>query len=275
MTRPRAKLCWRRCRRLPSATRHRRLRSRSATSAKSYGGIHAVDGVSLALPEGRFHAIIGPNGAGKSTFLRLLAREESPDSGQILLHGTDIAGADVTAAYQYGMAKSYQINQLFPQLTVRQNLRIGALGRQRGRLRLDIFRSAEGFAKVEAVVAALARRARPRRLRRPCRQHAALWREAPARARAGAGVAAVGAAARRAARRLEPRRARGRQATDPQSRKGRTIILVEHDMDAVFELAERITVLHEGRKLAEGTPKEISNDPRVKQAYLGGMAACR
>ncbi len=101
------------------------------------------------------HAIIGPNGAGKSTFLRLLKREETVDSGGILLHGVDITAADVTAAYQYGLAKSYQINQLFPQLTVRQNLRLGALGRQRGRLRLDVFRSADGFAKVEAVVAAL------------------------------------------------------------------------------------------------------------------------
>ena len=187
---------------------------------KAYGGIRAVDGVSLALREGACHAVIGPNGAGKSTFLRLLKREESVDSGEILLHGADITTADVTAAYQYGLAKSYQINQLFPQLTVRQNLRIGALGRQRGRWRLDVFRSAEGFAKVEAVVIGAARRARPHRLRRPCRQYAALWREAPPRARPGAGVAAFGTAARRAACRPEPVRARGRQAFDPQARQG-------------------------------------------------------
>ena len=123
--------------------------------SKAYGGIRAVDKVSLAVPEGRFHALIGPNGAGKSTLLRLLKREEMPDSGRILLHGIDISAADVTAAYQHGLAKSYQINQLFPQLTARQNVRIGALGRLRGRLRLDIFRSANGFAKVEEIVAAL------------------------------------------------------------------------------------------------------------------------
>jgi branched-chain amino acid transport system permease protein len=241
--------------------------------SKSYGGIHAVENVSLALPEGRFHAIIGPNGAGKSTFLRLLAREETPDTGSILLHGVDVAAADVTAAYQSGLAKSYQINQLFPQFTVRQNLRIGAMGRHRGRLRLDIFRAAEGFPKVEAIVTALLDTlgltgcsdlpvntlayGEKRRLELGlalASQPSVLLLDEP--------LAGLSPAEREGVKQLIRNLARGR-----------TIVLVEHDMDAVFELAEQITVLHEGRKLAEGTAKEISNDPLVKQAYLGGLAA--
>ncbi len=240
---------------------------------KAYGGIRAVDGVSLALPEGACHAIIGPNGAGKSTFLRLLKREETVDSGEILMHGADITAADVTAAYQYGLSKSYQINQLFPQLTVRQNLRIGALGRQRGGWRLDVFRSAEGFAEVEAVVDALIEEldltacadlvvntlpyGEKRRIELGlalASQPSVLLLDEPL---AG----------------LSPSEREGVKQLIRNLRKGRTIVLVEHDMDAVFELAERITVLHEGRVLAEGTPKEISGDPQVKQAYLGGMAA--
>jgi branched-chain amino acid transport system permease protein len=240
--------------------------------SKAYGGIHAVEGVSLALPEGTLHAIIGPNGAGKSTFLRLLAREEGIDSGRILLRGIDIATADVTAAYQYGLAKSYQINQLFPQLTVRENLRLGALARERGKLRLDVFRSADSFGKVEAVVAALLQEldladsadlvvsilpyGEKRRIElglalasRP----SVLLLDEPL---AG----------------LSPAEREGIKQLIRNLRKGRTIVLVEHDMDAVFELAERITVLHDGRKLTEGTAKEISNDPRVREAYLGGMA---
>ncbi len=239
---------------------------------KAYGGIRAVDGVSLALREGACHAIIGPNGAGKSTFLRLLKREESVDSGEILLHGADITTADVTAAYQYGLAKSYQINQLFPQLTVRQNLRIGAFGRQRGRWRLDVFRSAEGFAKVEAVVSALLEEldltacadlvvntlpyGEKRRLELGlalASQPSVLLLDEPL---AG----------------LSPSEREGVKHLIRKLGKGRTIVLVEHDMDAVFELAERITVLHEGRVLAEGTPKDITGDPLVRQAYLGGMA---
>jgi len=239
---------------------------------KSYGGIHAVAGVSLALPAGRFHAIIGPNGAGKSTFLRLLAREERADSGVIILNGKDIGAADATAAYQDGMAKSYQINQLFPQLTTRQNLRIGALGRHRGRLRLDVFRSADGFAEVEEIVAALLEElgllacadlpvntlayGEKRRLElglalasRP----SVLLLDEPL---AG----------------LSPNEREGVKQLIRHLGKGRTIVLVEHDLDAVFQLAEQITVLHEGRKLAEGTASEISNDPLVREAYLGGAA---
>jgi branched-chain amino acid transport system permease protein len=240
--------------------------------SKSYGGIRAVEGVSLNLPAGRFHAIIGPNGAGKSTFLRLLAHEEAPNSGQILLHGIDIAGADVTTAYQAGIAKSYQINQLFPQLTVRQNLRIGALGRERGRMRFDIFRSAESFANAEAVVAALiaeldlaacadlAVNILPYGEKRRLEIGLALASR-PSVLLLDEPLAGLSPAEREDVKRLIRNLS-----------KGRTIILVEHDMDAVFALAEQITVLHEGRKLAEGTPKEISNDPRVKEAYLGGAA---
>jgi branched-chain amino acid transport system permease protein len=228
--------------------------------------------VSLNLPQGRFHAIIGPNGAGKSTFLRLLAHEEAPNSGQILLHGIDIAGADVTAAYQAGIAKSYQINQLFPQLTVRQNLRIGALGRERGRMRFDIFRAAESFANAEAVVAALiaeldlaacadlAVNILPYGEKRRLEIGLALASR-PSVLLLDEPLAGLSPAEREDVKRLIRNLS-----------KGRTIILVEHDMDAVFALAEQITVLHEGRKLAEGSPKEISNDPRVKEAYLGGAA---
>ncbi len=240
--------------------------------SKSYGGIHAVEGVSLNLPEGRFHAIIGPNGAGKSTFLRLLAHEEAPNSGQILLHGIDIAGADVTTAYQAGIAKSYQINQLFPQLTVRQNLRIGALGRERGRMRFDIFRSAESFANAEAVIAALIAELDLA----ACADLAVNILPYGEKRRLEIGLALVSRPSvlllDEPLAGLSPAEREDVKRLIRNLSKGRTIILVEHDMDAVFALAEQITVLHEGRKLAEGSPKEISNDPRVKEAYLGGAA---
>jgi branched-chain amino acid transport system permease protein len=239
---------------------------------KSYGGIHAVDGVSLALPEGRLHAIIGPNGAGKSTFLRLLAREEIPDSGSIMLHGIDVAAADVTAAYQHGLAKSYQINQLFTQLTVRENLRIGALGRHRGRLRLDIFRAVDSFPEVETIVDALLEEL-------DLTQCAGLIVSTLAYGEKRRLEVGLALASRPSVLLLDeplaglsPGEREGVKDLIRTLGKDRTIILVEHDMDAVFALAEKITVLHEGRKLAEGTPREISNDPLVKQAYLGGMA---
>ena len=239
---------------------------------KAYGGIHAVDGVSLELPAGCFHAIIGPNGAGKSTFLRLLAHEETPDSGEILLHGADVAKADVTAAYQSGMAKSYQINQLFAQLTVRENLRIGALGRERGRLRLDIFRAAESFAEVEAIVTALIGALGLGE----CADLVVSTLPYGVKRRLEIGLALASRPSvlllDEPLAGLSPSEREGVKALIVNLRKGRTIILVEHDMDAVFALADRITVLHEGRKLAEGTAKEISSDPGVREAYLGGTA---
>jgi branched-chain amino acid transport system permease protein len=240
---------------------------------KSYGGIHAVDDVSLALPEGTLHAVIGPNGAGKSTFLRLLKREENVDSGRIFLHGTDITRADVTAAYQYGLSKSYQINQLFPFLTVRANLRLGALARQRGRLRFDVFRGVDSFVEVEALGSALIEELGLA----DCADLVVNTLAYGEKRRLELGLALASRPSvlllDEPLAGLSPAEREGVKQLIRSLRKGRTILLVEHDMDAVFELAERITVLHEGSKLAEGTPNEISNDPRVREAYLGGMAA--
>jgi len=240
--------------------------------SKFYGGIHAVENVSLAVPKGSFHAIIGPNGAGKSTFLRLMARGETVDSGSIVLNGVEITSAGVTAACQLGLSKSYQINQLFPQLTTRQNLRIAALGRYRGRLRLDFLRRASGFPQVEQIVGVLLEEL-----------------DLNACADTPVNVLAYGqkrrlelglALASRPSVLLLDEPLAGLSPSERQSvkklirslHKGRTVVLVEHDLDAVFELAERITVLHEGRKLAEGTPDEIQKNPEVQQAYLGGVA---
>jgi branched-chain amino acid transport system permease protein len=171
------------------------------------------------------------------------------------------------------MAKSYQINQLFPQLTVRENLRIGALGRYRGRLRVDIFRAVDGFAPVEEIVAALIEELGLT----ACADLVVNTLPYGEKRRLELGLALASRPSvlllDEPLAGLSPAEREGVKQLIRNLRKGRTIILVEHDMDAVFELAEQITVLHEGRKLAEGTPKEISSDPRVRAAYLGGVAA--
>ncbi|MGH6991013.1 MAG: ABC transporter ATP-binding protein, partial [Stellaceae bacterium] len=239
----------------------------------SYGGLHAVANVSFAVPAGEIYAVIGPNGAGKSTFLRLLSGEEAPGSGTILLHGAGITQGNVTASCQAGIAKSYQINQLFLDLTVRQNLRVGALGRHRGALRFDIFRAADGIAPVEALIAALiAELGLADRADLPVRTLA--YGE---KRRVELGLAL---ASRPSVLLLDEPLA-GLTPGERQEitelirrlRAGRTIILVEHDMDAVFALASRIMVMYEGGRLVEGTPEAIQRDAEVRRAYLGGMAA--
>jgi branched-chain amino acid transport system ATP-binding protein/branched-chain amino acid transport system permease protein len=239
--------------------------------SKAYGALRAVANVYLAVPYGEIYAVIGPNGAGKSTFLRLLSGEETPDAGSILLHGADITGSTVTAICQRGLAKSYQINQLFVDLTVRQNLRVGALGRHRGALRFDVFRPDDSIAPVERLVAnlidglGLAECA-------DLPVHTLPYGE---KRRVELGLAL---ASRPSVLLLDEPLA-GLSPTERQEitrlisglRAGRTIVLVEHDMDAVFALATRIMVLHEGSQLAEGTAEEIRRNRQVREAYLGGV----
>jgi len=247
------------------------LEARSVS--KNFGGVRAVSGVSLTVPAGEIYAVIGPNGAGKTTFLRLLSGEMTPTGGQILLRGHDITGHSVTAVNRAGIAKSYQINQLFNDLTGRQNLRIAALGRHRGTLRFDVFRSADSIPAVEesiagvidelglAACADLPVATLPYGEKRRIELGLALA-TLPSVLLLDEPLAGLSPGERQDVIRLIRRLA-----------EGRTIVLVEHDMDAVFALAARIMVMHQGRPLAEGPPAEIRRDAEVRRAYLGGVKA--
>jgi branched-chain amino acid transport system ATP-binding protein/branched-chain amino acid transport system permease protein len=241
--------------------------------SKNYGGVQAVSDVSLAVPAGEIYAVIGPNGAGKSTFLRVLSGEETPSMGQILLRGQVITGRGVTSVNQAGIAKSYQINQLFEDLNGRQNLRIAALGRARGKLRFDVFRSADSIVAVETSIAALIDElGLTGRADLPV---AELAYGEKRRIELGMALATLPSvllldeplAGLAPGERQDVIRLIRRLAA------GRTIVLVEHDMDAVFAMAARIMVMHQGRPLAEGTPAEIRSDAQVRRAYLGSFAA--
>jgi branched-chain amino acid transport system permease protein len=238
---------------------------------KRYGGLTANKNIDFAVAAGELRAVIGPNGAGKSTFFKMLTCEVKPSAGQILFNGDDITGLDVTDVCQRGLTKSYQVNQLFTKLTVRENLTIAALAEERGRFRVDLLRSLSHLPGVlEQVDETLA--------------------VVGLMARAGVPVAQLAYGEKR---RLEIGLALATSPSlllldeplagmSPQERLetvqllklirlGRTLVIVEHDMDAIFELAERITVLHEGAVLAEGTPEEIQANSFVQEAYLGGV----
>jgi branched-chain amino acid transport system permease protein len=239
--------------------------------SKYYGGVHAVEHVSFAVREGSIHGVIGPNGAGKSTLFKLLRDEISLTSGEVRLFGRRITGLGPTRTAQLGIGKSNQLNQLFLQLTVRQNLRIAALARRRGAFRLDLMRPADSIPEVERQIDSvmdtmgLAHHA-------DAAVHVLPYGETR---RVELGVAlATGPnvllldeplAGMSPAERVTTR------ALIRELAQSRTLVIVEHDMDAVFELAERITVLYEGRLLADGPPEQISRDQSVQDAYLGGM----
>ena len=239
--------------------------------SKRYGGLLANSDIDFQVMEGELRGVIGPNGAGKSTFFKMLTCEVQPTGGQILFNGQDITGHNVTKACQLGLTKSYQINQLFTRLTVRENITIAALAKLRGSFRLDLFRSLTRVPGLNERVDTALRLVRLTE-------------------RADAPVSALAYGEKR---RLEIGLA---LASDPQLllldeplagmsprermetvkllksiREGRTMIVIDHDMDAIFDLAEKITVLSEGKVLIEGTPEEIKNDPVVQEAYLGGV----
>ncbi len=247
------------------------LEARDVT--KRYGGLLANRDINFAVQEGELRGVIGPNGAGKSTFFKLLTCEVHPTSGHILFHGRDITGFDVSRVCQLGLTKSYQINQLFGRLTVRQNVEIAALAERRGRFRLDLLRRLDhvpGLAtQVQQTLALIALTARAdvpvselaygekRRL-----EIGLALASSPTLLLLDEPLAG-----------MSPRERAETVQLLKNIRRGRTLIIVEHDMDAVFELAERITVLYEGTILAEGTPAEIQRNSQVQEAYLGGVAA--
>jgi branched-chain amino acid transport system permease protein len=239
--------------------------------AKHYGGLRAVDGVSFAIRSGSIHAVIGPNGAGKSTLFKMLLDEVEPSGGEVQLYGRRITGLGATRTAQLGIGKSNQLNHLFLELSARENLRIAALARMRGSFRLDVLRRADSIPEVErqidAVLATMELGARA-----DIPSHILAYGE---KRRLEIGLAlATGPHVLLLDEPLAGMSPAERTSTRALIRhigRDRTLVIVEHDMDAVFELAERITVLYEGRMLAEGTPDEIQRNQAVQDAYLGGL----
>jgi branched-chain amino acid transport system permease protein len=238
---------------------------------KRYGGLVANDHIDFSVRRGERRGIIGPNGAGKTTFFRMLTCESPPTAGQIVFDGRDITGMSVTEVCQLGLTKSYQINQLFNRLTVRDNLTIAALARLRGKFRLDLLRSLRGMPglpeQVEHTLDLIDLRGR---LDTPVSELA--YGE---KRRLEVGLAlATGPSLLlldEPLAGLSPRERVETVALLKSISQGRTIIIIDHDVDSLFELAERVTVMQEGRVLVEGTPDEIKGNPKVQEAYLGGV----
>jgi branched-chain amino acid transport system permease protein len=240
---------------------------------KRYGGLVANDSIVFAVRRGELRGIIGPNGAGKTTFFKMLTCEVPPTTGRIVFEGQDITGFGVTRVCQLGLTKSYQVNQLFTRLTVRDNLIVAALAEKRGPFRLDLLRhvgSVSGLA--ERVEDTLKLVHLTERADLPVSELA--YGE---KRRLEIGLALATAPSLllldEPLAGMSPRERLETVQLLKSISYGRTMIVIDHDMDAIFGLAERITVLHEGRVLTEGTPEEIKRNSMVQDAYLGGVHA--
>jgi branched-chain amino acid transport system permease protein len=256
---------------VPGGTRDGAIALEARGLTKHYGGLAAVEGVDFSVAEGELHGLIGPNGAGKSTFFKMIAGEIHPTAGDVFLRGERITTLGMTKICQRGMSKSHQINQLFESLTVRQNLMMPVLARSRGRFRLDLLKGLHHVSGMDDQIdAAMDMVELGHRAGTPV--HDLAYGE---KRRLEIGLAlATGAnilLLDEPLAGMSPEERSHTVALLKQIRKGRTMVVVEHDMDAMFELAESITVLCEGRKLAAGTPDEIQRNQAVQEAYLGGI----
>ena len=238
---------------------------------KRYGGLLANSDIDFTVNHGELRGIIGPNGAGKSTFFKMLTCEIPPTSGKIVFEGLDITGMSVTDVCQLGLTKSYQVNQLFTGLTVRENLTIAALSELRGKFRLDMFRSLDSIPGLNEQVERTLELVNL--TKRPDTPVSELAYGEKRRLEIGLALATSPSLLLldEPLAGMSPRERVETVKLLKSISKGRTMIIIDHDMDALFELAERVTVLQEGRVLVEGTPDEIKNNAAVQEAYLGGV----
>ncbi len=234
---------------------------------KRFGGVNATDDLSLDVRAGEVHALIGPNGAGKTTFIGQLMGEIAPDSGAIHFDGADIGGLSTPARVRRGLARTFQITELLLDETAQDNVALAVQAGQGHSFRFFADASRDkgllGPARQFLAAAGLAERANMLACELSHGEHKQL-------------ELAIALATRPRLLLLdEPMAGLGasesRHMVDALKRmKGDVaMLLVEHDMDAVFALADRISVLVYGRIIASGTPAEIQGDPQVKLAYLG------
>jgi len=238
---------------------------------KSFGALLASDNVALQVREGETHAIIGPNGAGKTTLIGQLAGDLRPDKGEVRFAGEDITALSAPARARRGLARSFQITSIYPDFSALENVMLAVQAHAGSSFRF--FRAA-----------------REERALRSAAQ--GVLEGVGLGVRAGAPGSTLAHGEQRALEiamalagqpRLllldEPVAGMGAEETQRMIaflatlKGGKTIILVEHDMDAVFSLADRISVLVYGRIIASGSPAEIRADPEVRRAYLGEEVA--
>jgi branched-chain amino acid transport system permease protein len=235
-----------------------------------FGGLVALEQVNLAVRTGEIMGLIGPNGAGKSTLFKIMTGELPPTAGEVIFKAKSIAGIGVLNACRIGVSKSYQIVQVYSEFTARENLYVPLLARRRGSFRFDVLRhlgnasldeEADRFLRVmelherSGVLVSEMAYGEKRRL-----EIAIALATEPEVLLLDEPLAGLSPAERTQVKQVIRNAA-----------VGRTVLIVEHDMDAVFELADRITMLHMGRNLVTGTPAEVRENAAVHSAYLGGV----
>ena len=232
--------------------------------AIAFGGLRAVQGVSLALPEGQLGALIGPNGAGKTTLFALISGFARPDAGRVLLSGQDITGWPAQRVARLGLARTFQIVQPFARQTVRENIAVGA--------HLHLARRRNALAEAERVAERVGLAAQ---LDKPASDLTVAGRKRLELARALATRPRLLLLDEVLAG-LNPQEVAGMlPVVQGIAAGGTTVMMIEHVMQAVMHLAQQVWVLSQGQLIASGSPAQVTADERVIEAYLGHGTAAR
>ena len=240
---------------------------------KRFGELTAVDEVDLRIEEGDSLSIIGPNGAGKSTTVNLITGLLNPTEGEVLYRGEKITGQEPHEIVQQGLSKSFQTASIFPELTVERNAIVAALGAEHGSFSLNFFKRLAGYDEVAE---------RARRTLEDMGLYEQRHIEAqslPYGDKRRLEMALALASDPDLLFLDEPTAGMSPDETDDtvdlieriKEERGVTIVLIEHDMEIIFRVSDRIAVLNRGAKIVDGTPDESSDDPDVQEAYLGGV----
>jgi branched-chain amino acid transport system ATP-binding protein len=249
--------------------------------ARSFGGLKAIDGLDMHVDEGEILSVIGPNGAGKTTFFNLITGFFRPDAGEILFNGTNIVGLRPSQILELGIARTFQNVRLFPTMTVRENVMVARHCRTRSGvlsaiLKTRSFRREEADTRksAEETLAFFGSRLVGYRFDQPAMALSYANRRRLEIARAMASQPRLILLDEPTAG-MNPRETKELTALVGKLRdeKGFTIVVIEHDMQVVKGVSDRVVVLDYGSKIAEGPYEEVAHDDRVIEAYLGTKAA--